>query len=233
MMKIVFSDIDKTLMFDLHVAPETLGLVEAIRARVPFVLITARSFDSVSRVPAIPRDQLIVENGCVIYDGDRIDEEWDARIRQSLPLIEELKQSLGYTLRPKTRMISIGMAQNSLTWEDAKRIEGELPPELVLRTSSNERGDFLEIYPAAAGKASAIDYVRTKVGATVEETCCLGDDRVDIEMLAACGFPVTHEGARGPVVDLVWERKGYVAPGDSHAAAADMLRAVLRWLQEP
>ena len=119
---IVFSDIDRTLMFDLHVAPETLELVEAIRARVPFVLITARSFDSVSRVPAIPRDQLIVENGCVIYDGDRIDEEWDARIRQSLPLIEELKQSLGYTLRPKTRMISIGMAQNSLTWEDAKRI---------------------------------------------------------------------------------------------------------------
>jgi hydroxymethylpyrimidine pyrophosphatase-like HAD family hydrolase len=230
-MKIVFSDIDKTLMFDLHVAPETLALVEEIRRQVPFALITARSFDSVSRIPPIPHDHLIVENGCVIYEGEEIDQGWDARIRECMPLVEGLKQKLGYVLRPKTRMISIGMAQNGLTWADAERLQQELPPGLVLRTSSNERGDFLEIYPAIAGKATAIEYVRKKLGASIEETCCLGDDRVDLEMLAACGFPVTHEGAREPVVELVRERGGYVAPGDGHAAAAEMLRAVPRWLQ--
>lgn len=230
-MKTVFCDIDKTLMFDLHVARETLELVEEVRTHVPFALITARSFESVSGIPAIPHDHLIVENGCVIYEGAHIDQAWDGRIRTYLPLIEDLKRDLDLTFRPKTRMISIGMAQNSLTWDDAARIERELPAELVLRTSSNERGDFLEIYPAIAGKATAIEYVRGKLGAGVEETCCLGDDRVDLEMLAACGFPVTHEGAREPVVKLVRERGGYVASGDGHPAAADMLRAVLQWVQ--
>jgi len=230
-MKAVFSDIDNTLMFDLHVAPETLGLIEEVRARAPFVLITARSFNSVSQIPPIPHDHLIVENGCVIYEDDRIDEAWDGRIRPYFPLIEREKERLGLQTRFKTRMLSIGMHDNNLTEEEAQRIERQLPPELVLRRSTNERGRFLEIYPEVSGKAHAIEYVGRKLGATIEETCCLGDDLVDIEMLEVCGFPLSYEGAREQVRELVRRRGGHVAPGTGHAATANMLRAVLRWLE--
>lgn len=231
-MKTVFSDIDHTLMYDLTVADETIRLVERIRERVPFILITARSRSSVQEfVPPIPHDGLIVENGCVVYEGEAIDEAWDEQIRAALPAVEKLKTELGLEVRPKTRMLSIGMMEpNNLTWDDAERIKQSLPPELVLRTSSNERGDFLEIYPRTAGKAAAIAYVGEKLGSTIEETCALGDDLVDIEMLEACGFPLTHAEAREAVREAVEKRGGYIAPAGGHQGTAEMLRAVLRWM---
>jgi len=229
-MKTVFSDIDKVLMFDLHVAPATIDLIEQIRRVAPFTLVTARSFGSVSQIPPIPRDHLIVENGCVVYDGDAIDEAWAERIRPYLPVVEAYKQTLGLVFRPKTSMISIGVTENALTEADIARIEQNLPPELVLRTSSNERGTFLEMYPKIAGKAAALQYLAGKLGSAVSETCALGDDLVDIEMLEACGYPITHQEAREAVVSLVCERGGYVAPCGGHVAAAEMLREVLRWV---
>jgi hydroxymethylpyrimidine pyrophosphatase-like HAD family hydrolase len=229
-MKLVFSDIDNTLMFDLQVAPETLELIAQIRAQAPFALITARSYQSVSGIPPIPHDHLIVENGCVLYEGEAIDLVWDERLRPFLPLIAREQERLGLKTRPKTRMLSIGMTENQLTEADAERLERELPPELVLRRSSNERGRFLEIYPAIAGKASAVGYVAGKLGVAMPDTCCLGDDLVDLEMLGVCGFPVSYEGAREPVRALVRERGGCLAPGTGHAATWEMLRAVLRWV---
>ena len=71
-----------------------------------------------------------------------------------------------------------------------------------------------------------------KLGATIEETCALGDDLVDIEMLEACGHPITHAEAREPVRDAVAKRGGYVARGGGHAGTAEMLRETLRWLQK-
>ncbi|HJN14763.1 MAG TPA: HAD hydrolase family protein, partial [Armatimonadota bacterium] len=148
-MKIVFSDIDHTLMYELTVADETIRLIEEIRAKAPFVLITARSLASVHQhVPEIPHDSLIVENGCVVYEGNEIDQAWDARIKPFLAVVEGYKEDLGLIIRPKTRMLSISMAQNNLTWNDADAIKDALPEELVMRTSSNETGDFLEMYPA-------------------------------------------------------------------------------------
>ncbi len=230
-MKTVFSDIDKILMFDLHVAAETLGLIERIRREAPFTVVTARSFNSVSQIPPIPHDHLIVENGCVVYDGEQIDANWAERIRPYLPVVEAYKRTLGLIFRPKTSMISVGVTENGLTDTDIERIRAELPPELVLRTSSNERGTFLEMYPEIAGKAAALRYLAAKLGSSVEETCALGDDLVDIEMLEACEYPVTHEEAREAVVALVRERGGYVAPCGGHEASADMLREVLRWVR--
>jgi len=128
-------------------------------------------------------------------------------------------------------MIAAGATENALSDDDIARIGDELPPELVLRTSSNERGTFLEMYPRIAGKAAALAYLAEKLGGSVEETCALGDDLVDIEMLEACGYPVTHEEAREAVRDLVRARGGYVSPLGGHEASADMLREVLRWAQ--
>ncbi len=231
-MKIVFSDIDHTLMYELTVADETIRLIEEIRAKAPFVLITARSLASVHQhVPEIPHDSLIVENGCVVYEGNEIDQAWDARIKPFLAVVEGYKEDLGLIIRPKTRMLSISMAQNNLTWNDADAIKDALPEELVMRTSSNETGDFLEMYPAVAGKAAAISYVSEKLGIAIEDTCALGDDLVDIEMLEACGYPLTHAEAREPVRDLVAKRGGYVAPAGSHAGTAAMLEETLRWLK--
>jgi hydroxymethylpyrimidine pyrophosphatase-like HAD family hydrolase len=230
-MKLVFSDIDNVLMFDLHVAPETIRLIEEVRAHAPFALITARSFESVKTyVPPIPHDHLIVENGCVVYDGERIDAAWDERIRPYVPIVEAQKQRLGLKLRPKTRMVSVGVAENGLTEQDIARIARELPSELVLRTSSNERGMFLEMYPKIAGKAAALRYMAEKLGVSAAKTCALGDDLVDIEMLEACGYAVTHEEAREAVRDVVRSRGGYVSPFGGHQASSDMLREVLRWV---
>jgi hydroxymethylpyrimidine pyrophosphatase-like HAD family hydrolase len=231
-MKAVFCDIDNVLMFDLHVAPETLRLIEEIRAHAPFVLMTARSFDSVSQIPPIPRDHLIVENGCVVYDGEDIDADWERRVQPYLPAVEAHKRKLGLVFRPKTCMISVGVTENALTDEDIARIGRELPPGLVLRTSSNERGMFLEMYPRVAGKAAALRYLAGKLGVSVEDTCALGDDLVDIEMLEACGYPVTQQEAREAVISLVRQRGGYVAPCGGHEASADMLGEVLKWVRQ-
>ncbi|MBM3474893.1 MAG: HAD family phosphatase [Armatimonadetes bacterium] len=231
-MRAVFSDIDNVLMFDLHVAPETLRLIEQVRAHARFVLVTARSFDGVSHIPPIPHDHLIVENGCVVYDGDEIDADWERHIQPYLPIVEAHKRSLGLIFRPKTCMISVGVTENGLGEEEIARIGRELPPELVLRTSSNERGTFLEMYPRIAGKAAALRYLAGKLGVAIEDTCALGDDLVDIEMLEACGYPITHHEAREAVVALVRQCGGYIAPYGGHDASAAMLREVLRWQEE-
>jgi hydroxymethylpyrimidine pyrophosphatase-like HAD family hydrolase len=229
-MKIVFSDIDNTIMFDLTVAPETLRLIRKVRERAPFALITARSLENMTEVPDIPHDRLILENGCVIHDGGRADETWDARIRPFLPLIEEQQRRLSLKTRSKTRTLSIGMTENRLTDEDAARIERDLPPELVVRRSTNPRGRFLEIYCVAGGKAAAVEYLAGTLGARMEETCCLGDDLVDLDMLEVCGLPITYEGAHAEVRDLVRRRGGHIAPGTGHDASRAMLLAVLAWL---
>lgn len=229
-MKLVLSDIDNVLLFDLCIAPATLDLIERIRTHAPFALATARSFASVSAIPAIPHDHLIVENGCVIYDGDRVDPAWALRIEPYLPIIEEQKRRLGLKFRPKTSMVSVGLEENGLDDEAVERIARELLPGLVLRTSSNERGTFLEIYPEVAGKDAALRYLANKLGVSLDGTCALGDDLVDSDMLRICGYPVTHCHARGPVREIVCARGGYISPLNGHAAAADMLREVLRWV---
>jgi hydroxymethylpyrimidine pyrophosphatase-like HAD family hydrolase len=229
-MKAVFSDIDNVLMFDLEVASATRELIEAIRRQTRFVLVTARSANSVAQIPAIPHDDLIVENGCVVYEGETIDPQWAARIGTYLPLVEQYKRGLRLILRPKTSMVSIGVQDNHLSHRDIEALQASVPSGLVLRTSSNERGMFLEVYPEIAGKAAALQYVAGRLGVALEETCALGDDLVDIEMLTVCGFPVTHEQARLAVVGVVRERGGYVAPSGGHAGAARMLEKVLDWV---
>jgi len=57
----------------------------------------------------------------------------------------------------------------------------------------------------------------------------LGDDRNDIELLKAAGYPITHSGAKQDVIELVRSNpNGYVSNCPSpHHATGDMLRHVL------
>jgi len=202
-----------------------------VRRRAPFCLVTARSRDEVFELPPIPYDHLLTENGCVIYDGDEMDAEWDALMTPAQPALDRLAHELGIVMKRKLRGFAFSLSANGFADADVEALQRRLPAELTSRFSTNDRGRFLEVFPAAGGKDRAVQRVAARCGVAPADTAAMGDDTNDLEMLEVCGFPLTNVEGRELVQELVRSRGGYVSGAEGHAAAQDLLRRVLEWAQ--
>mgnify|MGYP002401863639 CR=1 FL=1 len=74
-------------------------------------------------------------------------------------------------------------------------------------------------------KREALEAILVEAGVTAEETCCMGDDIIDLPMLQACGLAAAPSNARPEVLrsaHFVAAHKG----GDG--AARDLIEFILR-----
>jgi len=74
-------------------------------------------------------------------------------------------------------------------------------------------------------KREALDAILAEAGVTAEETCCMGDDIIDLPMLRACGLAAAPANARPAVLRYAH----FVAAHNGGAGAArDLIEFILR-----
>ena len=207
-----------------------MALIEEVRRIAPFCLVTARSREEVLALPPIPHDALIGENGCVIYEAEELDAEWDALMAPAQPVLDRVWRDAGLVVERKLRGFAFHLSRNGFGDAEVAELQRRLPAELTSRFSTNDRGRFLEVFPAVGGKDRAVQRVAARYGVGLADTAAMGDDTNDLDMLGVCGFPLTNAEGKPAVQELVRARGGYVSPSAGHAAAQDLLRRVLEWV---
>lgn len=234
---IVFSDLDYTVIFDSELDPQTEALIEAVRLRARFVIVTARSLEECEPLPPIPSDALVAENGAAVYlrqaGRDVLDLEWDRRMAPYQAALDAMRQELaahGWRIHHKLRAFSAGVERSGKSARDVEWARGRLPAGLQLQLSRNTAGAYLEVFPEVAGKDQAVYRVCQDHGVEPEQSFGLGDNTNDLDMLRVVGYPLAPGNCHPEVRELVLARGGYVAKEHGHAGAQEILRNVLQRL---
>ncbi|MBI2130389.1 hypothetical protein HYU10_01330 [Candidatus Woesearchaeota archaeon] len=207
--KLIFSDIDGTLVFsyklpdsyepvedfyDTHgvgfYTPELSRLVNEIRERNSFHLVTGRAFQSFLNVRDIlPYDSAGLENGCIITDREgNVDREWyDENIREVAgdlddngnPQRDPSRQlwdfdgylgALGFTTEHLGRFASVriraenngGIPPEDLSGRlmDAYWMKSDVFPDLVMAVHDGT----VDFHPSRGGKGNYMRHIAEKEG---------------------------------------------------------------------
>lgn len=236
---VVFTDLDYTIIFDSVLDSATEALIEAVRARARFVIVTARSLAECEPLPPIPSDGLVAENGAAVYlrqDGREVlDPEWDRLMAPYQAALDEMESDLrgqGWRVHHKLRAFSAGVERSGKCAADVEWVRERLPEGLQLQLSRNTAGAYLEIFPVIAGKDRAVYRVCEDVGAEPGSAFGMGDNTNDLDMLRVVGYPLAPGNCHPEVRELVTARDGFVAAESGHAGAQAMLRHLLERLAD-
>ena len=231
---VVFSDIDYTIVFDSELHPRTTELIQSIRERAHFILITARSRAECQPLPPIPNDGLVAENGAAVYLAHDavpyLDPDWDALMALRQPALDAFREALisrGWRINHKLRAFSSGIQLSGKADAEVQWAVDNLPTGLQLQFSHNTAGDYLEVFPVEAGKDKAVLRVCEDLGVPVEATCGLGDNVNDLDMLRVVGLPLAPGNCHPQARELTLSRGGYVSPHARHEGAWDILQRAL------
>lgn len=230
----VFSDIDYTIVFDSEIAPMTHTLIEQVRQRAHFVLVTARSMAECAPLPSIPNDGLAAENGAAVYlrhgSQDLLDADWDAVMQRRQRNLVQFRESLaerGWRINRKLHAFSSCIESSGKTEADIQWAQETLPEGLRLEFSRNTAGRYIEVFPEEAGKDKAVERLCGRLGVSPGHTLGLGDNTNDLSMLQAVAVPLCPGNAHPDVKRQVTGAGGYVSAESGHAGAQDILREVL------
>jgi HAD superfamily hydrolase (TIGR01484 family) len=231
---VVFSDLDYTIIFDSHLDPRTEALIEAVRERAWFIIVTARSLAECAPLPPIPNDGLVAENGAAVYvrhsGHEVLDATWDALMAPRQPALDALRHELtarGWRVHHKLRALSAGVERSGKSETDVAWVRAHLPPGLQLQFSRNTAGAYLEIFPLEAGKDKAVHRVCEDLGVPLASTFGLGDNQNDLDMLRVVALPLAPGNCHPEVRALVSARAGFISPQPGHPGAHLMLEHLL------
>jgi hydroxymethylpyrimidine pyrophosphatase-like HAD family hydrolase len=235
---IVFSDIDFTIVFDSELDAGTAALIEEVRKRARFILVTARSRRECEPLPPIPNDGLIAENGADIWfrrnGEDLLDEDWHREMSVFQPVVYEFRDRLermGWRIHPKLHSFSSCIERSGKTDRDVEWVQSNLPEGVQLDFSRNTSGRYIEVFPALAGKDKAVLRLCDYIGVPVDNTLGMGDNSNDMPMLRTVGMPLAPGNCHPDVRALVLRRGGFVSPREGHPGAQDMLGRAIQWLE--
>ncbi len=259
MPKIIFSDIDGTLMhrysnekhgikmpteynyIGRHVADRIEGIIGLGNT---FILATARrkaSYDNLSHL--IPHKGVILEAGGLILEDGIADKEWLRQLYNSIgPIGERMGQMWDYekhlikkgiTIEPGERYASIRINLGKMSKEEAYALKKEIDQEaggLELKTVIS--WPMLDIIPKASGKENAAKFLTKKYGFNVKDTIGIGNDISDIEMLKYAAMPFCPGNAVDSVKEAVKKKNGHVSECKQHQATTDILMSLLLYCLE-
>jgi len=253
MPKIIFSDIDGTLMHrcsnekhSIKMPTEHNYIGRQAASRIDgiiglgnmFVLATARrksSYDNLSHL--IPHKSVILEAGGLILEDGIADKGWLKHLYSSIGPIGERMGSLwdyekhleknGITIEPGERYASIRIRLDGMAKNDAsllkRKIEDEVDAIFELKLKTSISWPMLDIIPKAAGKENAAKFLTKKYGFDVKDTIGIGNDISDIEMLKYVATPFCPGNAVDSVKEAVKKKNGYVSEYKHHQATTDIL----------
>ena len=235
--KFVFSDLDYTIIFDSELDPRTTALIEQVRERARFIIVTARSHRECRPLPPIPNDGLVAENGAAVYlrqDGeDVLDCEWDAVMAQTQLTLDCFRKELeaeGWGMHYKRRAFSSSVTKSRKSERDVEDVMARVPEGLQLHLSHNTAGMYLEVFPWSAGKDKAVSRVRERLGAEASLTIGMGDSTNDLDLLRVVDLPLAPGNCHPLVRAMVEARGGIVSAEGGHPGAWEMLERALRAL---
>jgi len=235
---IVFSDIDFTIAFDSLLHPRTAELIDKVRLRADFILVTARSYEECAPLPPIPNDGIVTENGAGIFDRvdgrDVLCESWDRHVAVRQPVLDRYRDMLeadGWLIHHKPRAFSSCIDKSGKTQAELDEVVAALPEGLQLQFSHNTAGRYIEVFPLEAGKDKAIRQLCAQRGLPLQMTFAMGDNTNDIDMLRVVKMGFAPGNCHPQVREVLADLGGYVSPLDGHDGAADMLRRLLNELE--
>ncbi|MBI4980627.1 HAD family phosphatase [Candidatus Woesearchaeota archaeon] len=227
MIKIVFSDVDKTLMFDDGIEEKTKELIELINQEVPVVLCTGRREERYQQIKdLIPHTHAIYESGGIIRVAGKIDEEWDKYMEQFSSYLEEAEKQIDYKAEWKKHSFVIKVKENNIPSEEMKEIRNRNLEGVTIRLSQG--GRFIDVFPEKGGKDNAINYLCTKLNIPLDCTVAIGDDDNDIDMFRVASELYTIDSATTEIKQLVHRRGGYVSSYGFHEGVQDVLGRIYK-----
>lgn len=225
MTKIVFSDIDRTLLFDGEIGQRTVRLIEEVQQRCPFVLCTARREQKYQMVKdMIPHDHAIYESGGIIRVDGSLDAGWDDYVAGSREAMRQAEQSIGYAAEWKRHAFVLRIEQLGISPKEVERIRGLDLPDVTIRIN---QGKYIDVFPSAAGKDNAIRRLCDKLDIPLGETAAMGDDDNDMDMFNVCKQLYAVGNSLPRIKAVVSGKGGYVSRYSGHEGAQDVLEKVL------
>lgn len=259
MKRILFSDIDKTLVHPPDAVVDSLRVeqlgfgvpsmiaqlvVLALRtlheSSVRLCLVTGRRFSGCSPFKdIIPVDHIIFEHGGVILGRDGLpDPEWSA-IQQPITGVYEKHDGPLWDWERQLRSEGYEVDSDG-RWASfrvraksnnlsAQQIREMCQRDLPPGITSTVNLGDLDFIPQTSGKLRAAQFIAQRYQTELDKVAAMGDDINDTDLLESVCFPLTLQGALPEIVDLVRARRGYIAPQPSHRGTLQMLDAVWRW----
>jgi sucrose-phosphate synthase len=197
---VLVSDIDATLTGSRAAAARFAAW--HARARMPFVAATGRAAPEARAVLArwgLPQpDVLIASVGTEIYAGPdaaldegfarRIGRGWDAEAVSAVLAAADARPQAAVEQRRWKRSY-LGDAR------EAARLRARLAEEGLAARVVASHGKLIDVLPARAGKAAAMDWVARGLGLSAADCIACGDSGNDRDMLEAAGRAVVGGGS--------------------------------------
>jgi len=219
----------------VHRATQQL-LIDLQKSGVRVVLVSGMRQSSYMKMRShLPHSVAVIEDGCVLYNGMTIDEEWNAKLVKDMLVLHEYMQDMiakGLVVDTAGRSASYRVDPASMEYFPDEKSTGleklvkAFPglnqfPQEVRRTTHAPypppRGyEVFQFIPTSGGKANALEFVMYRDSLTWLNAAALGDDLNDEEMLIKACLPMTLVGAHREIQKLVVDRKGILAQGYSH-----------------
>lgn len=229
MIEIVFSDVDRTLLFEDGMEERTKELLKLINQEVPFVLCTGRREERYQQIKdLIPHTHAIYESGGIIRVAGEIDEEWDKYMGKFKSDLRDAEKKIKYAAEWKKHSFVIKVKENSIPPAEVKEIRDRNLEGVTIRLSQG--GRFIDVFPEKGGKDNAINYLCRKLNLSLEGSVAIGDDDNDIDLFKVASELYTINSATPEIKQLVTERGGYVSPYGFHAGVQDVLTKIYQKL---
>lgn len=214
--KAIASDYDSTLAHDGLVTPNTLELLQSMRiAGFKLILVTGRTLKDLQSVfPELSVfDAVIIENGAVIFDPLKSQEE---------PLCPAPPPEFLASL--SQRMVPFSSGRRVLA---TRRPYDESVQQLIdtmgVNLAVTLNRESVMVLPRGIDKASGLRAVLERMKIKLSETIGIGDAENDIAFLQICGFSCAVANA----IDAVKREVDYIARGYEGSGVAEIIHRMI------
>lgn len=249
--KILFLDVDNTLVFDIYkkddylikisgeeryISRKTIRLIDELRKDFYIVIATGRRLLNFEKIiEHIKYDYGILEHGAILVHTSDIDKKLYSQFIGTVGNFNTKKGiiwdymkklgSLGIETDSEGRYASFKIDPEKNRHYSKKRLESLLdkcPQQLI--SIKNQR--FIDIIPREATKDLTMVYLIKKLGISASNVFFVGDDYNDLEALKMAKYSFTHSGAVKEVIAVVKKNNGYVSKHKDYNGINDILTRI-------
>lgn len=222
-----------TELYEIYLGARTRELAQELRRHYTIVFVSAaRAVSLKTRAKLDFADAYILESGSMLYDGEwRQDAAWEARIAPQRVVLfafarELERQGLRLDLKGRTSALRVRPEDNpQFTAGGFAQWYADLKVPATLQATRNI--GYVDVFPAAAGKRNAVEYLRARLGYVRALSVGIGDDENDIDYLRACGRALVPASAYPAVLAAARAGNMTVAAGGHFAGIDEILTALL------
>jgi len=247
-MKIIFSDIDGTLVHstggkdcikiegeDRFIHRKTMDLIGQIRDKgILFGIITGRRksrYHLISDV--IPHDFATIEHGCLLVSENGFDMDWAEILKGT---IGDLELRGGPIWDYEKELNDKGIKTDSQGRYASFRVLKEMDID-ILKEEGRKYGltatlnsGMLDVLPIKGGKSNLIEFYLDKKNLSKADAVVIGDDINDLPMMELIDNLYCPANSIPEIKEIVKEKKGFISKSSGHEGTIEILKELLTHL---